>query len=106
MSDVLAHAEEQLKNKYCIQSRGYDFERLVNRVAEITNLASEEILGGIRDKKRTDARSILCFWAKEDLGITQSQLAKKLNRTQSAISYAVRRGRVLVERNSYSILEN
>ncbi len=102
--EVLAHAEEQLQKKYRIRSKGYDFEKLLDRVAELTELTSEEILDGIRDKKRTDARSILCYWAKEELGITQSRLAKKLNRSQSAISYAIRRGRVLVERNSYSIL--
>lgn len=63
----------------------------------------EEILDGVRDKKRTAARSILCFWAKDELGITQSLLAEKLNLTQAAVSYAVRRGKSLVERNFYSI---
>lgn len=106
VTEVLAHAEEQLQKKYRIKAEGYNFEKLVDRVAEITELTSEEVLDGIRDKKRTDARSILCFWSKEELGITQSHLAEKLNRTQSAISYAVRRGRVIVERNSYSILDN
>ena len=36
--------------------------------------------------------------AKEELGITQSKLAEKLNLTQSAIRYAVRRGKILVEK--------
>jgi putative transposase len=105
VAEVLAHAEEHLQKKYRIKAKGYDLEKLVGRVAEITNLTQKEILDGTRDKKRTEARSILCFWAKDELGITQSQLAEKLNLTQSAISYAVRRGRILVESNSYSILE-
>ncbi len=105
VTEVLAHAEEQLRKKYQVKTKGYDLEKLVDRVAEITNLTPEEIWDGTRDKKRTEARSILCFWAKEELGITQSKLTEKLNLTQSAISYAVRRGRLLVEKNSYLILE-
>ncbi len=104
VTEVLSQAEEQLQKKYRIKAEGYDFEKLVDRVAEITKLTSEEILDGIRDKKRTDARSILCFWAKEELGITQSYFAKKLNRTQSAVSYAVRRGSSLVESNSWKLI--
>jgi len=61
------------------------------------------ITDGIRDNIRTVARSILCYWATEKLGITQSQLAQILNRSQTAIVYAVRRGREIVETNSYQI---
>jgi putative transposase len=105
VTEVLAHAEEKLRNKYRIKAKGYDLEKLIDRVAEITKLTPKEILDGVRDKKRTQARSILCFWATEELGITQSQMAEKLNLTQSAVSYAVRRGRILIESNSYSILD-
>ncbi|MGD9162300.1 MAG: transposase, partial [Desulfobacteraceae bacterium] len=69
---------------------------------ELTQLSPEQIADGIRDAKRIKARSILCYWATEKLGITQSQLALMLNRSQSAIVYAVRRGREIVEANSYS----
>ena len=65
---------------------------LIERVAEITELTPEMITDGIRDRKRTEAGSILCYWATEKLGITQSQMALMLNRSQSAIVYAVRRG--------------
>ncbi len=68
-------------------------------------LRREEILDGIRDRKRIEARSILSYWATDQLGITQSQLAEKQDMTQSAISHAARRGRSLVNNNSYSIIE-
>jgi len=75
-------------------------------VAKITQLSPKEILDAERDRKRGQARSILCFWATDQLGMTQSQLALVLNLTQSAISHAVRRRRILVESNSYSIVDN
>ncbi len=57
----------------------------------------DEILDGVRDKKRTDARSILVHWATDQLGITQVKLAQKLNLTQSAISHDARRERILAK---------
>ena len=76
---------------------------MIKRVAEITDLTPDEIKDGIRDARRTKARSILCYWATEKMGVTQSQLALILNRTQTAVVYAVRRGREIVEANSYLI---
>jgi hypothetical protein len=78
-------------------------DKLVARVAEITLPSSYQILDTIRDAKRTNTRSILCYWATEKLGTTQSHLAQLLNRSQTAITYAVRRGREIVEANSYLI---
>jgi hypothetical protein len=103
VEEVLAKAEERFKEKYSLKARGYNLDRLINRVAELTGLMPEQVTDGIRDTRRTEARSILCYWATEKLGITQSQLALILNRSQSAIVYAVRRGREIINSNSYMI---
>ncbi len=103
VEEVLAKAEERFKEKYSLKAKGYNLDRLINRVAELTGLMPEQITDGIRDTRRTEARSILCYWATEKLGITQSQLALILNRSQSAIVYAVRRGREIINSKSYMI---
>ncbi|HJX34673.1 MAG TPA: transposase [Desulfatiglandales bacterium] len=103
VNEVLSKAEENLKDKYRLKAEGYDFEKLICRVAEITHLTREQILDTVRDTKRTEARSILCFWASDKLGVTQAALALLLRLTQSAVSHAVRRGRILVEYHSYSL---
>ena len=105
VKEVLAKAEERFKDRYRLKAEGYDLEKLICRVTEITHLSREEILDTRRDAKRTEARSILCYWASDKIGVTQSELALLLNLTQSAISHAVRRGRMLVESNSY-LIEN
>jgi len=103
VKQVLEKAEERLKEKYRLTAKGYNLDKLVKRVAEITQLTPNQITDGIREARRTKARSILCYWAVEKLGLTQSQLAQLLNRTQTAITYSVRRGREIVEANSYLI---
>lgn len=57
-----------------------------------------------KDRKRSQARSIVRCWAMDWLGISQTQLAQIFNHTQPAISQAVRRGRAPVKPQSYSIL--
>jgi putative transposase len=79
-----------------MKAKGFDLERLIQRVAELTQLTKDQILDRARDKRRMDARSMLIYWATDQLGITQTQLAEKLNLTQSAVSHASRRGRILV----------
>lgn len=103
VKEVLANAEEKFKRKYQLKAEGYDFKKVIKRVSEITGISSTQILDSQRDKKRTDARSILCFWAKEELGMTQRELALALNVTPPAINYAIKRGRMIMEKGSYSI---
>jgi putative transposase len=103
VKDVLAKAEEKFNKKYRLKAEGYNLKKLVSRVSDIVGVSPAQTMDNQRDRKRTEARSILCYWAKEELGITQSQLAMELNLTPSAISHAVKRGRILVEKNSYSI---
>ncbi len=101
VTEVLACAKEKLENKYRMKAKGFDLESLIHRVAELNGLTEDEMLDGVRDKRRTDARSILMHWATDQLGITRTKLAEKLNLTQSAISHAARRGRVFVKNNQY-----
>ncbi len=103
VKEVLSRAEEQFQQRYRMQAKRYDLAKLIDRVSEIMEMSSEEIVDSVRDKKRTQARSILCFWATDQLGITQTQLGQILNQTQPSISHAVRRGRKLVETKSLSL---
>ena len=103
VTEVLGHAEERLKDRYRMKAEGFNLEKLIQRVAELTHLTKNQILEGARDKRRTKARSVLIYWATDQLGITQTQLAEKLNLTPSAMSHAARRGRTIVISNQYSL---
>ena len=50
------------------------------------------------------ARSLLCFWAVRELGITMTELAVRLGLTQPAVSISVKRGEKLVKDNAYRLL--
>ena len=77
---------------------------LTSRVAELLAMNSEEVLDSTKDYRSVQARSILCYWAARELGISQNQLAQTLHITQPAISQAVKRGAKLVKQHRYSLI--
>jgi putative transposase len=103
---VLGQAEESLQRKDHLKARGYDFEKVVRRVAELTGLTHAEVLALGKHKKVIEARSLLCFWAVRELGISQTQLSRVFRISQPAVSMAVSRGERLAEDHNFSLAMN
>ena len=103
---ALAQAEETFERRYRLQAEGYDFGKVVERVAELTGLEAVGVLALGKYKKVIAARSILCFWAVRELGISQNQLARILRISQPAVSMAVKRGEQLAKDYNFSIMKN
>ncbi len=60
-------------------------------------VAGGEVLASGRYRKAAEARSLVCFWAMRELGISQSDLAEKFGISQPAVSMAVSRGERLAK---------
>jgi hypothetical protein len=103
---VLAGAAEQLERTYRRAASGYSLERLIQQVAKLLALSPAEVLEQGKTRQRVEARSLVCYWATTELGITQTQLAQRLPLHQPAISNAVRRGAALVRQRRYSMEPN
>jgi chromosomal replication initiation ATPase DnaA len=73
---VLAQAKENFESKYHLKSNGFNFEKVIGRVAELLDLKPEQVLAVGKYKKTVAARSLLCFWATSELGISQSELTQ------------------------------
>ena len=46
-------------------------------------------------------RSLLCYWAARELGVTMASIAKRLNLSPAAVTQSVERGERLVKENNY-----
>jgi len=88
--------------KYHLKAKGFDFEKVVDRVAELTGREPAEVLAVGRHKKGIAARSILCSWAMRELGISQTQWVRVLRISQPAVSMAVTRGERLAKDYNFS----
>jgi hypothetical protein len=96
---VLALANEKMERRWRLKAEGVDFESILNEVSALTGVSSEMILSGDRGRRTVKARSLLCYWATEELGLKQPEVAEKLRVTQAAVSMAAKRGRVIAIKN-------
>lgn len=100
---ALLQAEESLERTYRLKVNGIDIHRIVERVANIMDMASETVWASGKKPKVVQARSLLCYWATRELKIPQVWLSRKLGLSQSAVSLSVSRGRRIAKERQYDV---
>ena len=104
VEQVLAQAQEQMERRYELQARGYDLDKIAKRVSQVMGLELSEIWAPGKERKRVNARSVLCYWAVREVGISMAELSRQLNLSLSGVSLAVKRGEQIVSEGSYFLL--
>jgi REP element-mobilizing transposase RayT len=102
---VLKTANEALEKKYGLKAQGMDVEKIARRVSEIFDLKLNEVWAQGKYRKTVNARSLLCFWAVRELGVSMSSLARRLKISPAAVSKSVLRGEKIIEQQQYSLLK-
>lgn len=102
---VLSQAGEIFDRRYKLKALGYDLHRLVDRAAEILGMEGEEIFSPGRQDRKVQARSLVCFWAARELGMSLSDLARAFKMSVSGIGYSVERGEKFARKNNFSLLD-
>ena len=97
--------EERLGRKYEFKARGYDFDRVAERVAEVMSISIEGVMSSGKSPPTVQARSLLCFWAHRKLGMTTIEIGKRLNLSQSAVSRSSLRGEGIVKERGFKLIE-
>ena len=103
VDSVLKNADEKMERKYALQAAGLDLDVLAEIVARITGVKPSRIFSPGKNRSRVGARSLLCFWATRELGISLAELSRRTRISQSSISMSVQRGEQMVEREGYSL---
>jgi len=104
VEQVLAAAEEEMARKYALQEKGVNLDRVSELVAELFDLPPSELWLPGKHRRRVQARSVLCYWACRELGISMSELSRRLNMSVMAVSYAVQRGEKLSREFDFSLI--
>ena len=105
VNDVLSQANEKFEHKYELKRLGYDLNRIASRVAEIYDIGLDEIFLKGKQQKRVQARSLLCYWAVRELGISLTELARRLGISVPGVGYSVERGEIIARKNNYRLIE-
>jgi hypothetical protein len=89
---VLSMHKERFERRYWLRSKGYDFDWLLQRAADRLRIETVEILKPGKQPQRSRARSLVCFWAVREMGMSATDVGRLLNLSQPAVSRAVVRG--------------
>ena len=104
VQEVLSRAEEKLKRSSMLQAEGVTLECIADRVADLFKLQTSELWMPGKHRQRVRAKSLLCFWANRELGISMARLARRLNVSVMAVSYAVQRGEKIAREFNFTEL--
>jgi hypothetical protein len=105
VEDMLSTAEEAFERRYELKRRGYDADKIAERVGEIFDMDPREFLSRGRQQAKVRARSLFCFWAVKELGFSLRDLARRMELSSPAIGYCVERGEDIARENNFSLVE-
>ena len=102
---VLSEAKEHLERKYRLEAEGRDFRWLGGQVARSLGLGPRDVLAQGKYPHTVKARSLLCYWATRELGITTVELSKKLKVSQPTVSQSAKRGERIAHELGLCLIE-
>jgi hypothetical protein len=102
---VLAEQKEQFERRYWLKAQGYDIDRVVKKVSAIFDMKPEQIWKPGNQPLRVKARSLVCYWAVRELGLSGTSVGKLIKLGQPAVSRAVVRGEKLSRDMNLSLMD-
>ena len=78
---------------------------IAGRVAEVLGMDQDEVFSKGRQDKKVKARSLLCFWAARQLGMSHTALAKKLEMSLAGIGFSVERGESIAKNGDFLLID-
>ncbi len=103
---VLKKAKEQRERKYQLEADGFNIDQVAQRVAAILGIKCEQVWKKGKHPQTVKARSLLCYWAVGELGLSATALAGRIGITQPAISQSVKRGEAIAKENGFELMDS
>ena len=100
---VLAQAQERYSRQTAWQRRGVGVEQLVARVAEVCQVNPEDVVAQGRQRRKVRARNLLCFWAVRELGLSLTEMARRLGMSPPGVGYVVQRCEAMARACRYDL---
>jgi REP element-mobilizing transposase RayT len=103
---VLQAGQERMGRRHRLEAAGIDIEKAIERAACIFETDADRIRKPGKEPARVRARSVVCHWAVEELGMTTVAVSKVLGICPSAVTKAAARGRSIAGRWGVQLLES
>lgn len=102
---LLSQANERYERRYELKRRGYDVDRIAKRVAEIYGMEEQEVFSKGKQKRKVQARSLLCFWSVREAGMSLRELAIRLEMSPPGVGFCVERGETIAHEKGYQLIQ-
>jgi len=86
-----------------LQQQGWTFHLLMQRVSGACGVSENELGSKARANNLSLAKSLICYWGKEGLGLTCREMGIRLGISQQAVSGWVAKGRIHCARGRVSL---
>lgn len=96
---LLSEEERWVRQRTLLKRKRINVEEFIGLISEKFGVTREEIIGGSQRQAVSVARSVFCYLASKDLGLTGRDLSRALRLTPAAIHYAVLRGEKFLAEN-------
>lgn len=103
VSEILSKSEESFERHYALKARGIDIDFVAKRVSALLNIPEGDIWREGKVKELVLARSLLCFWAVRELGVSMAAMARRLNISTVAVSKSVARGAEIAKKDGLNL---
>ena len=101
---ILEESNERFERQELLRRKGWDLERLAERVAEEFNIKVKEIVSKKRTRNLSRARSIIAFLGYNELGVQGAEIARYIAVSRSAITQAISRGKKEMEKINKNLI--
>jgi hypothetical protein len=105
VDSVLRQANERYERGYELKRLGYNLDRIAKKVGEIYGIEKDEVFSKGRQQRKVKARSLLCYWAVREAGMSLRELARQLKMSGPGVGFAVERGEAIANENGYELIE-
>jgi putative transposase len=103
VDEALNAASDGFEKKSYYQQKGLGLDWLVRVVADLLDVEVSELLRGGRKTTIVQARSLVCYWATQELGMTATSVGLRLKISQPTASRAVQRGEKLASGRKWNL---
>ena len=105
VDQVLIHAGEEWERRNDLHARGIKVADVAQRVSEVMEIPVDMVWATGRYPQVVRARSLLCYWAVRELGVSMSYMARRLGVSLPAVSKSVRRGEGIAREGGFELVE-
>ena len=106
VEQVLSATEEQMEQKYALLASGIDVDKIAQRVSELVEVDVSAMMAKGKEPWRVKARSLLCYWAVREVGITMAELSRRLKISLSGVCLSVQRGEKIAQDYGYALINH